>query len=280
MKNKISSYFNLNDFPQLLFRYPRLLWGMIFINQITVLRNWYVRRGLKKVMKQFSTSFTMFDAGSGMGDFIFLQSQKNKNCTFIGIDSSPANISLSDKFIEATHQTNTSFTCGDLQTIEFPANVNVLLCNTVLQYIPNDATVLQKFYSALAPNGKLVIYVPVNYHRKLLLYKALLSKPNFNYDTSVGRAHTYTSETIKDKILSAGFTIDEVQFSYGKYGAIAYEIFSIFQWLLRVIPFYLLPIVIIVYSVFIFPTTLVLMAIDYCSNNNEGNGCLIIASKK
>jgi SAM-dependent methyltransferase len=89
----------------------------------------------------------------------------------------------------------------------------------VLEHIENDILVLEKFYDALKENGLLILHLPLNYElceRILPGYK--------NFDTHDHVRPEYTAEEITEKLIRVGFKIKELDYTYAKYGEIAFEL--------------------------------------------------------
>ena len=127
-------------------------------------------------------------------------------------------------------------------------------------------------------NERLILYVPVNYRRHLSVYKSVSKKSGFDYDEIIGRPHTYTDDSIKQRIRESGLVIEQQQHSFGTLAAMMFEISAIFEWYFKT-KNYLLSIPLgILYLVF-FPINLLAMISDYSGKRTTGNGCIIVAKK-
>jgi ubiquinone/menaquinone biosynthesis C-methylase UbiE len=273
---KIASYFNFHDAPELLLRFPVLIRIIVRLNQFLVLRNWYVHASLKRIVSRFQGKYTLLDVGAGMSDIIIVQSKTSPDAKFYGMDLSASNIRLASAALSGRN--NHVLMHADITIVPFPGNIDVAVSITTLQYIHDDELVLRKIFDALNPSGTLLLYVPVHYKRYLSLYKWLETKKGFDFDSDVGRAQTYSSDEILSKITKTGFLVEKVQYTYGKIGAIGYEMLTIIQALLRSGPLYLSPFVLLFYCV-ILPLQLCTMVVDFMSTNSTGNGVLIQARK-
>lgn len=195
-----------------------------------------------------------------------------------GIDLSFSNIQLCKQLAESLGKNNYSFFQDNLSESAFPDQQDIILCSAVLMYIEDDVALLKKFRNSLSEKGKLILYVPVNYRRFLSFYKNLSKKNGFDYDEMIGRPHTYTDESIVQRIHAAGFVIEEQQYSFGRLASIMFEISALFEWYFKTqhvlfsIPLFPL------YFVFL-PINMISMGIDYIGKRTTGNGCIIVAKK-
>jgi ubiquinone/menaquinone biosynthesis C-methylase UbiE len=278
MAEQFSKYLTHQRAPKILLRFPNLLHFYYWINRLTVLRTWYVRRTLRNILASTPAPRNILDAGCGMGDFIFSIPEIHHHDTVTGIDISYSNFQLCERFAETMTKHNCTFVHGSLSESPIPKNQDIILCIAVLMYIKDDVSVLRKFKEALAETGRLILYVPVNYRRHLRLYRTLSTKPGFDYDETIGRPHTYTDELIRERLMEAGLHIEHQYHSFGKISAIMFEISSIFEWFFKKQnPLLFIPLSLI-YLVF-FPFNLLAMALDYFGERTTGNGCIIVAKK-
>jgi len=220
----------------------------------------------------------ILDAGCGMGDFIFSIPEIKHSDFVTGIDASFSNIQLCKQLAESLGKSNYSFFQDNLSESAFPDQQDIILCSAVLMYIEDDVALLKKFHNSLSENGKLIVYVPVNYRRHLSVYKKVSAKPGFDYDEMIGRPHTYTDELIEQRIHAAGFVIEEKQHSFGRFASMMFEISALFEWHFKtqhaVLSVSLFPL----YFLFL-PINLVAMGRDYIGKRTTGNGCIIVAKK-
>src|SRR3990172_7789431 len=217
------AYLNFSDVPVLLRRFPLLLWLFHKVNHILVPRNWHVKRMLRGLQQSGFIPDRVIDIGCGLGDHSFLAARMFHTATVTGIDTSKSSIDLCTQYASAINSERHSFLHGDMSGLSAEESASLVLCITVLQYIPDDIGTLQKLRSLLTENGRMILYVPVHFRRYLSWYKRLSLLPDFNYDSQLGRAHTYTSEEIVEKAQLAGFSIERIEHTYGPVGAVTYE---------------------------------------------------------
>lgn len=274
----IRKYLDHADVPASLRRIPHLLWIIHKANLILVPRNWHVRRMLRSLQQSGAVLGRIIDAGCGLGDHSFLAARMFPAASITGIDASSSNIDLCNRYAAAINSQQHMFLHSDLSDLPEVLPAPLVLCITVLQYIPDDIGALRKLRSLLTENGKMILYVPVRFKRYLSWYKRVSLSPHFSYDSRRGRAHTYTSEEITEKIRAAGFSLEQVEHTYGRSGAIAYELFSIGQYYLAhgsLIQRLTSAIGLILYV----PLFLVVMGIDASQKHQSGNGVLLLLKK-
>ncbi len=244
------------------------------------LRAWYVRGALKRLTPNLRKPFNFYDAGCGSGDFIFPFAKKYPGSYFTGADKSESNIKLCQRYSAYKNLGNTKFLVRDLEKPPGNIKADVISCITVLQYVPDDIKALENFHKILKDDGILLLYIPVNGRYHFRFYKRLReSASNVDYDVIQEKQRTYTPEEIREKLSGAGFKIRDLEFSYGRFGRIAYELHSSVFLLVQKYPLAaFLPCAII--FICLLPINLLLMSLDYFSNNREGNGMLILAEKK
>ncbi|MFA6468565.1 MAG: class I SAM-dependent methyltransferase [Bacteroidota bacterium] len=279
MPRKISRYLHHKHAPSILLRFPRLLFAYFWLNHSSVLRIQYSRRAIHRLLKKIPPPKQILDAGCGVGDFLFTIPEFRIAEKTTGIDTSLSNIELCNRLAETLRLTNIQFVCKDIAEADFPASQDLILCIGVLMYIQHDDALMKKFHNALSPEGRLIVYVPVNYRRRLSLYKLLSQRPNFDYDHIVGRMHTYTDESIEQLLTDAGFQIEERRYSYGPTVATTFEIIAILEWMIKTWhPGF--AILILPFFVTFYPFYYITMQADYFSSRSTGNGVVITARKR
>ena len=88
----------------------------------------------------------------------------------------------------------------------------------------------------------------------------------------------YGVDEIRAKLVSAGFTVEQIKFTYGRWGSVAWRLgikypmmmLNTTRFLLLLLPFYYL---------LTLPFTLLLMYLDFVLTNRTGAGLIVIARK-
>lgn len=274
----IARYLSHQDVPGIMRRYPRLLYPYFWLNRISVLRMKYAERAIRLYLAGHPRPRIVVDAGCGLGDHLFTVPEFRSAERLVGVDISPSNIEVCRALAGAETRTNTEFLCSDLATAALPADTDLVLFIDALMYIRDDRSVLQNIHSCLNDNGRLLLYVAVNYRRRLSLYKRMAADPAFDYDSVLGRPQTYSDESLELLLKECGFTVVERHPSFGRVAATMFEISSIFEWQFKsrnpISWLFLLPL----YCIF-YPFYLLAMAVDLRTSRSTGNGVMITARK-
>jgi ubiquinone/menaquinone biosynthesis C-methylase UbiE len=280
MPAKISEMINRHQYPGVLYKSPAALKIYHFLNNIVTLRNWYVKNRITKLLKVLPAPFHMYDAGCGSGDMLLPYAGKYKESLFTGTDKIADNVELCQAFTRQSALTNCHFTAGNIEAYITEQPVDLLTCITVLQYCENDLQALNCFYKSLKPNGILLLYVPVNYKRVFKWFNKLraVKNKNVDYDSQMGIYHHYTISEISDKLKDAGFIIKKTITAYKTSGKIAFELFSSFLTIVKILPSFAGFIIFPVFAI-IYPIMLLFMIFDLFERKREGNGVLLIAAK-
>ncbi len=280
--SRISQLLDWHDYPALFYRFPILVRCVYTVNHILTLRNWYVRRALRKIEKSQSVGFSFLDAGCGMGEFALGVAKRHSHARVEGIDFTASNEPLANLIAKSMNLTNIKFYQGDLTGLRADRQYDLILCNSSLQFIKEDSLALHNLYTALKRTGVLLLYVPVTYRRYLpwseTLERKYLSDFYYKYHDDF-LMHRYTSDEVLRKIQQEGFNIRSTEYAYGVCGAIAFELYSLILVGVKRFPIIWTILLVIIFACIVFPIQLLLMLIDFIIPKSIGNGVLIAAVK-
>ncbi|HQZ33213.1 MAG TPA: methyltransferase domain-containing protein [Ilumatobacteraceae bacterium] len=100
------------------------------------------------------------DLGCGPGELTAAAAATLRTSEMVGIDNSPTMITAA-----AAHADDAvRFVDGDISRWTSAGDVDLVLANASLQWIPNHAAVLAEWSAGLAPGGQLAVQVPANAH--------------------------------------------------------------------------------------------------------------------
>ena len=239
---------------------------------IMFLREWYVKRELRRQLRRASAPFHIFDAGSGFGQYSYYMARKFPAVSIRAVDVKEEQIEDCRTFFDARGVRNCTFAIEDLLTITHQESFDFILSVDVMEHIADDRTVFRNFFRALRPGGRLFINTPSDRGG---------SDAGSSEDESFIGEHArngYGSAEIREKLESEGFTVDYVVYSYGAYGSIAWRIgIKVPMLLLNISKVFFLALP--VYYLLTLPIVLPLMAIDYAGTNRTGTGLNVLASK-
>jgi len=281
MANKFSNSVNTHEYPKIFHRFLFLLRLQHFVTNILTLRTWYIKKLLSKLFCSFEKPFRFVDAGFGTGDMIFPYVSSFADSHFIGIDIEKNNVDFCNNYARKKQINNVEFIQSDLLDFKIEKKADVILCVGVMHYIKNDIKVFRNYYDNLNQGGSLVLYSPVNYKRIIPGYNKLINKyfKDIDYDTCNQICRQYTPGEIREKLQIAGFKIKSETFTYGFFGKIAHEIYSICLYVLGKYHWSFGILSILMLTMFL-PFILLLMTVDFFKKHKTGNGLLIVAEKE
>ena len=244
-----------------------------FILGMMFLRTWYVKRALRRLLSARTESFELFDAGSGFGQYSYFLARKFPQIKVHAIDVKEDYIEDCKRFFSQLGIPNVHFSVEDLTIPKHINRFDFILSVDVMEHIHDDIQVFKNFYAALKQNGILLINTPSNLGG---------SDADSESDESFIGEHArngYGADEIKEKLQSAGFASVSVQYTYGTFGNIAWR-FGIKYPMLMLNKskafFILLPF----YYILTLWFTLLLMWLDFHSDNKTGTGLLVTAEKR
>ena len=153
-----------NVFARVIKKYLFLRVIFYKILDLMFLRSWYVRRELKALRKMFGEDeITIYDAGSGFGQYTYFMAKKLSPCKIFSVDVKEDWINDSKDFFIARKFQNVSFNVEDLTKIDHKDKFDVIVCVDVMEHIEEDEQVFRNYFAALKKNGYLLINSPSIY---------------------------------------------------------------------------------------------------------------------
>jgi SAM-dependent methyltransferase len=239
---------------------------------IMFLREWYVKRALRELLGRKKEPFTMFDAGSGFGQYSFYCARHFRSATIHAVDVKDEQIADCRTFFSKMKLSNVSFGVEDLTIPKHTGRFDFVLSVDVMEHIQDDVQVFRNFFQALKPGGKVLINTPSNLGG---------SDAHDEEDESFIGEHArngYSVDDITRKLKGAGFHLEKVTYTYGPIGSVAWRLGIKYPMLMlnkSKVYFILLPF----YYLFTLWLTLLLMVADYKRRNITGTGLLVVAVK-
>ncbi len=237
------------------------------------LRAWYVKRALRTLLDPKKTAFTLFDAGSGFGQYSYFLARRYPHAAIHAVDVKDEQIADCSAFFPRCGLTNISFAVEDLTQPVHTAEFDMILSVDVMEHIQDDVLVFKNFYTALKPGGIVLINTPSNLGG---------SDAHDDEDESFIGEHArngYGADEITEKLRSAGLHVKEISYTYGPIGMAAWRLgikypmqaLNVSKAFFLALPFY--------YAATLW-LTLILMYLDYAGTNAEGAGLLVTAEKR
>src|SRR5215468_159371 len=98
------------------------------------------------------------DLGCGPGNLTAVLARRWPDAEVVGVDSSPEMIDAAGK-----ENRGISFTLGDVRDWQPDRPPDVIVCNAVLQWVPDHHDLLVRWAGLLAPDGWLAFQLPGNF---------------------------------------------------------------------------------------------------------------------
>jgi len=262
-----------NIFASIIKQFPVLRILFYKILDIMFLRSWYVRRELKKLRKNFgSKKLSIYDAGSGYGQYSYFMSKHLQPCEIFSVDIKEDWIKDSKEFFTSQKIKSVSFGIEDLTQINHANRFDLIVCVDVMEHIVEDVKVFQNYYNALKKEGYLLVNTPSIFGG---------SDVHEDEDESFIGEHArdgYSKEDLESKLHPLGFSTHQSIYTYGFWGDKAWRL-GIKLPIMMVNLSKLLLLVLPLYYLITFPFTFLMMLIDFNSNNKVGSGINFIAKK-
>jgi SAM-dependent methyltransferase len=259
-----------NIFASVIKKIPALRILFYKMLDLMFLRSWYVRRELKEIRKRRGGDLSIYDAGTGFGQYTWYMSKKLQPCSIYAVDIKTDWIADLKAFFNKDK--DICFGIEDLTDISHTEKFDLIVCVDVMEHIEEDVEVFRNFYRALKHGGYLLINSPSVYGG---------SDVHDDEDESFVGEHAregYSAEDLKEKLLPLGFKVHGYRYSYGFWGDKAWrlgikypmQMLDISKIFLLLLPFY---------YIITFPFTLIMMVIDYRLENRVGSGINFIVRK-
>ena len=262
-----------NIFAQVLKKFPFLRILFYKILDLMFLRSWYVRRELSALRKKFGgKKISIYDAGSGYGQYSYFMSKNLQPCEIYSVDVKEDWINDNKEFFAAQKINSVSFGVEDLTAINHKDRFDLIVCVDVMEHIPDDVKVFQNYSNALKKDGYLLINTPSVYGG---------SEVYHDDDESFVGEHArngYSKEDFESKLQPLGFTTVQSKYTYGFWGNLAWRLgikYPIMMVNISKLLLFILPI----YYLITFPFTFLIMLIDFNTDNKVGSGINFIAKK-
>jgi len=262
-----------NIFATIIKKLPSLRILFYKILDLMFLRSWYVRRELRKIRRFFGDKkISIYDAGSGYGQYSYFMSKHLQPCEIYSVDVKEEWIKDCKEFFTSQKISNVSFGVEDLTTINHKERFDLIVSVDVMEHIEDDVKVFNNFYNSLKKDGYLLINTPSIYGG---------SDVHEEDDESFIGEHArvgYSKEDLETKLIPLGFKTYQVKYTYGFWGDKAWRLgikYPIIMVNISKLFLFVLPL----YYLITFPFTFIMMLIDFNSNNKVGSGINFIAKK-
>ena len=262
-----------NIFANVIRKFPFLRVLFYKILDLMFLRSWYVRIELSRLRIKFGrTDINIYDAGSGFGQYTYFMAKKLIPCSILSVDVKEDWVADCKDFFRRKKIENITFKVEDLTIIEHHNNFDLIVCVDVMEHIEEDEKVFSNFYKALKKDGYLLINSPSVFGG---------SDVHEDEEESFIGEHArdgYSVEELERKLHPLGFSTYKSKYTYGYWGDKAWRLGIKYPMLmLNLSKLFIL--ILPIYYLFTLPFTLIMMQLDFSSNNESGSGINFIAQK-
>ena len=135
----------------------------------------------------------------------------NAGCDVTGIDLAKNAVDSAIRSAEYWKQRNVQFVQMDfLEDWQDADTFDFVLCNHVVEHVPNDEAFVKKIYFATRPGGRLLLMAPTTYSSLYRVHKAITGK--FAWDEEVGHLRRYNRKTFAELVENAGWQVEKIVF--------------------------------------------------------------------
>ncbi len=236
------------------------------------LREWHVKRELRRQLSGSRGPFRIYDAGSGFGQYSYYMAKRFPAVSILAVDVKEEQIEDCRAFFRARGVTNCTFALEDLLAISHNAVFDFVLSVDVMEHIEDDRTVFRNFFTALKPGGRLFINTPSD------MGGSDASSPDDESFIGEHARNGYNEGEMRQKLEAEGFRVEYIRYTYGPFGSAAWrlgikvpmQLLNASKAFFLVLPFYYL---------ITLPIVLPLMFLDYALPNRRGTGLNVLATR-
>lgn len=178
----------------------------------------FIKSFLKKDLMDLDSSpneIQILDIGCGDGQFAVCANKLNKSFRIYCNDLDRNNLQFLRNYTNENEVVNLEIveSLNDCKGLKF----NRIWLFSVLQYIENETEFLTLLKSNLSPDGKLIVYVPINHIKVGWLYMILFHSIS-NYESNHSRKKVYNVMQLKSIFNLSGYQVVRAEFVCGKLG--------------------------------------------------------------
>lgn len=241
--------------------------------QMMFLRAWYVRRELRQQLAGRSGPVRVLDAGSGFGQFTYWILRRFPNVRLHAVDVKEDYLDEAEHLVRSAGlDSRATFAVEDLTRLRTTGPYDVILSVDVMEHIEEDVEVFRGFHSVLRPGGVVIINTPSD---------------QGGSDVREGDDESFISEHVRDgyavdelrsKLESAGLDVERVEYTYGRWGSIAWRM-SIKWPMMLLNTSWLFVVLLPLYYIPMLPVAMLLNLIDVATHVDRGTGLIAVARR-
>ena len=124
---------------------------------------------------------------------------------------------------QAEHRNNLCFCRGTFQDLLPEACYDLVISIDVLEHVPDDVGMLKRMCEVTKPGGFIVIHVPLRHQLQQRIF------PVFREHRVEDHVRDeYLPNEIRDKVEQAGFRVAGVEYGFGLWGELSFELNNLF----------------------------------------------------
>jgi SAM-dependent methyltransferase len=236
---------------------------------ILFLREWYVKREVRRIFRKNREPAEILDAGCGFGQYGYYCVKRFSQSRVLGLEISESLADDGNRFAQKAGLERLRVEQADITKLDFLDRFDLILNVDVLEHIEQDVELLRRFGLALKTDGCLILSTPTVYRRK-------------KEDSAFVDEHVrdgYSDEDIGQKMKEAGFEIQKITYGYSTWGDLSWRL-GIRNTMTCLSHGILGKIFGLLYFVVISPLVFLLMGMDYFWKNARGTGMVVVAGKR
>lgn len=251
-----------DKFAKLIDLFPVFRKLFYLVLDLLLLRQWYVKKAIKKHFPQ-DKKICFYDAGAGFGQYSYFILKYFRKAKVQAVDLKTDYMDSFARYAKLVDWQDFTAQQADLVDYIPKGKFDLIIAIDILEHIEQDEKVLQNFRQVLDSSGKLIISSPSTFDESAK-FVAEHVRPGYDKDEII------------DKLKNAGFKIVSFDYSYGKFGHLAWlltmkypmSLLGISKIFFLLLPFY--------YLVF-YPISALFMWLDMMIKNKVGTGVIVVA---
>ncbi len=165
----------------------------------------------------------ILDAGCGHAYALFWLARRHPEWKIYGMDIDGRLIANNNRIASDLGLINLMFNEGDVGQLRTDLPFDLILSIDVLEHVADDVHTLSVWRQSLCPTGWLILHLPLRHQMQKRIF------PIFKQHTISNHVRDeYTIEEISMKLSSVGFRVCRLQFGFGFWGELAFELNNLF----------------------------------------------------
>lgn len=171
--------------------------------------NFMYSQVLRQIRHCLEPGMRILDLGCHTGPLSLYMA--NTGCDVTGIDLAKNAVETAIRSAEHWNMHRVRFMQMDfLEDWQDAETFDFVLCNHVVEHVPDDEAFVKKIHFATKPGGRLLLMAPTTYSSLYRVHKAIAGK--FAWDEEVGHLRRYNRKTFTELVEKAGYQVEKIEF--------------------------------------------------------------------